>query len=99
MNGKRAKAIRRAALSLCDESITRMRLRAYKKAEVLLKDDAGKLVIDVGTGKPIVVTPEHHVYTAFWPMDAYRRVVKHIKRGGRSTGVTYDVSVPGPAHG
>lgn len=99
MNGKKSRAIRAAARAMCDESITKMRLRTYKRAEVLLKDDQGKLIVDVGTGKPIVQIPVHIVHTAYWPMDAYRRVKKHIKRGGRPTGVSYDTAAPGAVHG
>lgn len=90
MNGKKAKALRRAAREAADPTLTKLRLRKIRKPVQLLRDEHGKVVTEAGTNIPIVAVPARDVFTAYAPLKSYRRVLKHMKRGAQ-TGVRYDL--------
>lgn len=80
MNDKRAKVVRRLARRMCDASITKMHVRSFKKSSaVVAKDDEGEPILK--DGKPIELVPARINYTAFWPTNSYRRIIRECKDG------------------
>jgi len=94
MRGTKAKDIRRQARALCHPLATHRLARIVRVKEQLLLGADGKPVL-APDGKPIVTVPEHTRCTEFWPEDAYRRILKRLKRNGRITGVRYNVTMAG----
>lgn len=82
MNGKRAKSVRRYARTACDASLTTMHVRSLKVPALLARDMRGEVIMQ--DAKPIVPVPEHKRYTAFWPAQSYRRIVREFKEGKRA---------------
>jgi hypothetical protein len=77
MSGRAMKRIRRAARAACDASIKTMMVRSYKVPATLAKDLNSEAIMQ--DGKPIVLIPEHKRYTAFWPRNSYRRILRELK--------------------
>ena len=79
MRGTQAKRIRRVCRKMCNPQIVQMQVKRFKIAPQPVVDSHGKPLIDIASGRPVVI-PEREHLTAFWPNGAFRRMARQAKR-------------------